>query len=144
MKTMRKTRRLSESEKEILIGEISSALGAREHIQFAYIFGSFVSDEAFKDIDIGIFVSGDKTESPLEFEIKVERELEGLMHVPVDVRVLNNAPLSFVYNVLKAGVVALDRDPNLRADFEGLVFKKYFDFRHLRSEYLREITHAPV
>jgi hypothetical protein len=52
--------------------------------------------------------------------------------------------VSFVYNVLKGGFVIVDNDKSLRCDFEGLVYKKYFDFQHLRNEYLREIKNAPL
>ncbi len=133
-------RKLSIKEKELLIQQAADFLGDRGYILFAYVFGSFASGEDFKDIDIGIFVSHDKSESLyLSMELEIERELEDILHVPVDVRVINSAPLSFVYNILKSGKVIVDKDDCLRADFEGLVFKKYFDFKHLRDEYLREI-----
>ncbi len=71
--------------------------------------------------------------------MKIENELENIIHFPVDVRIINNAPLSFQYNVIKTSIVIVDKDKIFRNDFEGLVFKKYFDFVHLRNEYLREI-----
>jgi hypothetical protein len=40
--------------------------------------------------------------------------------------------------------VIVDNNKSLRSDFEGLVYKKYFDFEHLRNEYLREIKNAPL
>jgi len=41
-----------------LIEKISNILKAKEYIIFGYIFGSFASEDSFKDIDAGIFVSG--------------------------------------------------------------------------------------
>jgi predicted nucleotidyltransferase len=137
-------RRLSAKEKEVLIERISDILKTKEYILFAYIFGSFASEDSFKDIDIGIFVTGEKIKSPLRLELDMEGELESVIHTPVDVRIINNAPLSFIYNILKKGIVIVDNDKSLRTDFEGLVYKKYFDFQHLRREYLREILNAPV
>ena len=64
--------------------------------------------------------------------------------MPVDVRILNKAPISFVYHVIKDGIIVVDKNSDLRADFEGLTCKKYFDFRHLRIEYLKEVANAPV
>ncbi len=137
-------RSLKMEEKKRVIGKISDFLKAREDILFAYIYGSFVSQEAFNDIDVGIYVSLKGHRSPLDTELDLEAELENIVLIPVDVRVLNHAPLSFVYNVLRERIVIVDKDKTLRADFEGLICKKYFDFKHLRDEYLREIINAPI
>jgi predicted nucleotidyltransferase len=129
---------------EIITRQISGLLENRNYIVFAYIFGSFVAQESFNDIDIGIVISDNKQESSLKIELDIERELEDLIHMPVDVRILNRAPISFAYHVIKGGIVIVDKNRDLRADFEGLTYKKYFDFRHLRIEYLREVANAPV
>jgi predicted nucleotidyltransferase len=139
---MRK-RRLSAKEKEVLTEKISDILKAKEYILFAYIFGSFVSEDGFKDIDVGVFISSVGNKSPLKLELKLEGEIGDAIHIPVDIRIINNAPASFIYNVLKGGIVIVDNNKSLRSDFEGLVYKKYFDFQHLRNEYLREIINAP-
>ena len=67
-----------------------------------------------------------------------------LIRMPVDVRILNRAPISFVYQVIKGGITIADKNKDLRADFEGLTLKKYFDFQHLRNEYLKEVANAPI
>lgn len=143
MKNIRK-RRISETGKKELTRTISDILREKEYILFAYIFGSFISEDIFEDIDVGIFVSGERLQSTIKLELETENELEDFIHIPVDIRIINNAPLSFVYNMLKSGIVIVDKDKLLRADFEGLIYKKYFDFQHLRREYLREILNAPV
>jgi len=140
---MRK-RRLSIKEKEVLTEKISDILKAKEYILFAYIFGSFVSEDGFKDIDVGVFISSVESKSPLKLELKLEGEIEDAIHISIDIRIINNAPSSFIYNVLKGGIVIVDSNKSLRSDFEGLVYKKYFDFQHLRNEYLREIINAPL
>lgn len=137
-------KRLNAKEKKALVDRISGILETRKYILFAYIFGSFVSGDSYKDIDVGLFVDDKKSISSLKIELEIENELEDAIHVPCDVRIINNAPLSFVYNILKEKIVILDRDNSLRADFEGIIYKKYFDFQHLRREYLREIINAPV
>lgn len=136
---------LSLKDKQNILKSISDMLTAEECVIFAYVFGSFVSEDGFQDVDIGIFVDAAKLErSPLDFELRAERELEAAVRMPVDVRIINSAPLSFVYNVLKRRIVVADKDASLRADFEGAVYKKYFDFLHLRKEYVREIINAPL
>lgn len=140
---MRK-RRLSAIGKKVLIEEISDILKAKEYILFAYLFGSFISGDVFKDIDIGVFISGAESKSLLKLELMLEGEVEDAIHMPVDIRIINHAPPSFVYNMLKGGIVIVDANKPMRTDFEGLVCKKYFDFQHLRNEYLREIINAPL
>ncbi len=140
---LRQAIHISEEEKKILRRKIAERLLSSEQIVFAYVFGSFGAGD-FRDIDVAVFVSDTGGKKPLELEMELESALETLTSMPVDVRVINHAPLTFVYNVLKGGEVLVDKDPSLRADFEGRLCKEYFDFRHLREEYLREIAHAPV
>lgn len=135
---------IGHKEKQTLIQKISGALESKHHIVFAYIFGSFNTQESFNDIDIAIFIADSESRSALNIELDIERELEDIIHMPVDVRILNSAPLSFVYQVIKDGIVIVDKNMDLRADFEGLTCKKYFDFRHLRIEYLKEVVNAPI
>ncbi len=139
-----KKKHLPEIEKDKLAEKIASSLGAKERVVFAYIFGSFLTGRAFQDIDIGIYISNPSDVPPLKLELEFEAFLENEVRLPVDVRIINRAPVSFAYNVLKGGRVVVDKDKDLRADFEGLIYKKYSDLRHLRREYLREIVHAPV
>jgi hypothetical protein len=109
----------------------------------AYIHGSFIKDRPFSDIDIGIIISTSK-EDIVAYELALEAALERTIKYPVDVRVLNHAPLSFCQNVIREGKVVLDRDPIARSDFEGLTLKKYFDFYRFRRRYLEDVTNAPL
>jgi predicted nucleotidyltransferase len=131
-------------EKNRVLQTVRATLEKNPSIRFAYVFGSFVTQDHYKDIDIGIFLGGETADSPLKLELSLESEIQEAVRVPADVRSLNNSPLGFVYNVLKSGVLLLDRDEAVRVDFEGLTYKRYFDFQHLRKQYLREIINAPV
>lgn len=134
---------LEQNQKENIIKDIVSALAKHNEIVVAYVFGSFVQSDYFSDIDLGILIK-EKQVTPLDFELKLEIELEDIVHYPVDVRILNNAPLSFCQNVIRHGRVILDGDANLRADFTGNILKQYFDFAPFRRRYLKEVTNAPI
>ncbi|MEA1945864.1 MAG: nucleotidyltransferase domain-containing protein [Thermodesulfobacteriota bacterium] len=132
------------SEKEKIIEKISSHfLKQYDEILAVYIFGSFISERHFSDIDIGIITAMDLSK-PLDFELKLENRLEKLIKYPVDVRILNRAPISFSQNVFRTGRVIIDKNPNMRADFEGRILKQYFDFSPFQQRYLQEVTNAPV
>ena len=114
-----------------------------EGITTAYLFGSFAEDTPFSDIDLGVLIKND-LERAIFFEFELENRLEKIFKHSVDVRILNRAPLSFCQNVIRHGKVILDRDPNLRADFEGNILKQYFDYSRFRKQYLKEAVNAPI
>lgn len=109
----------------------------------AYVFGSFVRKQPFGDLDVAVLLATPLAE-PLPFELRLERDLEKLVRIPVDVRILNQAPQPFQYNVIREGKMLLDRDPNMRAAFEGNVVKQYLDFSRFRRRSLREMAVAEI
>ncbi|MGB7296740.1 MAG: nucleotidyltransferase domain-containing protein [Candidatus Aminicenantales bacterium] len=135
--------KLSRSEKDALVRKLSIQLGKSKDIVFAYVFGSFAKEGKFSDIDVAVYLRRE-VKSPLDWEVRLEGKLQSIGHFPVDVRIINRAPLSFIYQVIKGGLLVVDKEPFLRADFEGLVLKKYLDFAYYRRQYLKEVIHAPV
>ena len=130
--------------KNIIENAYKAVSGYRE-VAFAYIHGSFVTDISFNDIDIALHITpnsythySQQRETTLDFVIPLERALENELPYPVDIQLLNEAPLSFRYRVIHDGELIVDNDPNLRSDFEYLTRVEYFDFRPRRREYLRE------
>lgn len=135
---------LKPSEKEKIIELFSSyLLDKRKEVAAAYLFGSFNSSDSFSDIDLGILMET-VIAKPLSFEMKLEQHLEKIADYQVDIKVLNKAPISFCQNVIRGGKIILDRDPNFRADFEGMVLREYFDFYPFRRRYLEEVLNAPI
>ena len=109
----------------------------------AYVFGSFARSEPFGDLDVAVLMAA-PVAAPLAFELELERDLEKLARFPVDVRILNHAPQPFQYSVIREGILILDRNPNLRAAFEGNVVKQYLDFSRFRRRSLKEIANAGI
>ena len=135
---------LKPDQKEKLVNTVSSYLENNfKEIAAAYLYGSFATNLLFSDIDLGILTQYD-VERTLDFELKIENSLEKMVKYSVDVRVLNRAPLSFCQNVIRHRKVILDKDPNLRADFEGQILKQYFDVAYFQRKYLQEVENAPV
>ena len=135
---------LKPDQKDNLVADISSYLEENcKQIVAAYLFGSFITQRLFSDIDLGILITGDSIKA-LNFELDLENRLEKIVKYSVDVRVLNRAPLSFCQNVIRHRKVILDRDPNRRADFEGQILKQYFDVAYFQRQYLQEVANAPL
>jgi len=77
-------------------------------------------------------------EKALQYEIKLERRIEDIIGFPADVRVLNHAPLSFRFNVVKNGFLLFSKNEKIRCDFESLSIVEYHDFNYLMNSYRRE------
>jgi hypothetical protein len=139
-----KKRTLDEAGRDSVLSRVAEFLRSRRpEILAAYAFGSFARGEAFADLDLAVFSERPST-MPLEFEMTLEVELEKLVRMPVDVRILNYAPQPFQYTVIREGVVVLDRDPNRRAAFEGNAIKQYLDFARFRRRSLKEISRSEI
>ena len=129
---------ISSQAKEEIITHIRSFLEKVPDLLFAYVHGSFITDEKFRDIDVAIYLKAAPL-SPLQMELELETELLGVVNkCPVDVRILNDAPLSFRYNVIKHGKPLVVIDDDARSDFEENVFSQYFDFVPYRKLYLKK------
>lgn len=74
----------------------------------------------------------------LPVELDLEEKLYNMVQYPVDVRILNSAPLSFRYNVIKHGRHLAVFDDDARCDFEEATVSNYFDFAPYRKMYLQE------
>jgi len=133
----------TKQEKEEIVDAISTFLQQHGEIYAAYLFGLFITKESFADIDLGVLLRREP-EDILEYEIELESKLEKLERFRLDVRVLNRAPISFAQNVIRYGRLIIDREPNIRSDFENYVLKKYFDFARFRRIYLAEVINAPL
>ena len=129
-----------------IIKNLEFELNNQSQVMFAYLYGSVLSSENPRDIDIAIYMfpldfeklSCD-AEISLSFAIPLEMNLEKQLKRKVDVQVLNRSPLSFRYRVITDGKVIVDKDSNTRCDFEYLSRVEYYDFSPRRKEYLQEV-----
>ena len=133
---------LKDPAKDKIIQKIRSRLSQEKNIVFAYVHGSFLGENGFNDIDIAVFLDP-KTAAPnpVDLGIALSLKLEKSLNVPVDVKILNSAPLSFRYHATK-GKLILDCDDVVREDFLCRTWSDYFDFKPVAKIYLREATGA--
>jgi predicted nucleotidyltransferase len=96
-----------QTEKEKIENKISHLLRKRNEIIFSYIHGSFLEGN-FRDVDVAVYLKDE--EKALQYEIKLEREIEDIIGFPADVRVLNHAPLYFKFNVVKNGFLLFSKN----------------------------------
>ena len=118
--------------KDSLLKMSQEILQFDERIIFAYAYGSFISGEPFRDIDIGVYAQSSadhpfaiSSDLKTVFSLCARREGFDLTADPFDVRILNDAPFTFWGGVFREGVPLLDRDPDLRMDLIESVSRKY-------------------
>jgi len=137
---------MSELDKERMVKEISRCLSGVEDLLLGYLYGSFLVQNDFNDIDIGLLVAGERTPYELfKYAMRIASDLERCItpRCEVDLRVLNTAPLEFQYEVVKTGQVVFARDENVRVAFEADVLAKYLDLKYLYDRMNRALL-APV
>lgn len=118
------------------------ALDARSSVTFAYLFGSKVKGYANEksDWDVAVYFS-----EPLEkvgrwpaFEL--EAELSRAVGSTVQVIVLNVLSHPILgFQIVSSGVVLLDRDENLRMDFENRTLRQYYDWQYFLKRQMKAV-----
>jgi predicted nucleotidyltransferase len=112
---------------------------ARAHpdVVAAYLFGSVArgTSRPGSDVDVGVLYAREPPTSLAGLPLDLETELERLLRVPVQVVVLNRAPVDLVHRVLRDGVLLVDRDPSTRIRFEVRARNEFFDLQPFLARY---------
>lgn len=129
--------RLSIEKKQRVLERLASVIGQKNDILFAYTYGSFAEDLPFHDIDVGVYLANGEPASALHFALELAARLEQDVHFPVDVRILNFAPVLFLYHVF-LGLVIFDRNDDFRADLAERTVQRYLDIKPFITRGIRE------
>ncbi len=121
-------------DKDSILKNIGTIVGQFEGVDVAYVFGSFTEGDEFNDIDVALLLS--KSLDPyksLKFSLKVARVLEkGIVpRSTFDVKILNESPVEFQFEVLKKGVMVFSRDEDRRIDYEAETISCYLDLKYM-------------
>jgi predicted nucleotidyltransferase len=129
----------TEPDREQLRSRLAQALDAHPEILVAVLHGSFVRGEPFRDVDVAVWLNPLRLSKDARFRLALELsvQLRLTLGFPVDVRVLNDAPLSFRYHALR-GSSLLVRDEELLAELRTRTWDEYLDFQPFARRYLRE------
>ena len=105
----------------------------------AYLFGSVARGTATgaSDVDVGVLLAHEPPRTIDGLQLDLEGELERLLRRPVQVVVLNRAPVDLVHRVLRDGVIIADRDRAARIRFEVKARAEYLDLLPFLQRYRR-------
>jgi predicted nucleotidyltransferase len=137
MKT--KTYHVYKGEKESVMKQLIDTVKDRNDIVFAYVFGSFTegNDAIVHDIDVGVYVAGIKKETATAYSLDMAYTLTKKTLMPVDVTVLNFAPTSFLYHVIR-GSAFFVRDEDFMSQVVENTVRRYLDLKPLIRRGIKE------
>lgn len=120
-----------DSEREPIKARLKEFLEKKPGIQFAYLYGSFLKTDRFRDIDVAIFLR-EPASLPLKHEVALADELWRFSGKPAfefDIKILNSSPVYFQYEVIKTGEVIYSKDEAERVEYEASLASEYLDYK---------------
>lgn len=124
-----------------MLNLLRKALTQDERVVFAYAYGSFIKEQSFRDIDVGIYLkSSEANPFVISSDIKTQlsrifkKEKIDLNADQFDIQIINHAPFTFLKRVFKEGVLLIDHDPELRTDLVEYISAKYRECAGLLAE----------
>ncbi|MCC3145621.1 nucleotidyltransferase domain-containing protein [Halanaerobium sp. Z-7514] len=125
------------------IEKIKEILSNRKEIIFAYLFGSFAENKEnpLSDIDLAIYIDQNKKPQSGVFGYRSELivELQAAVNRDIDLVILNNITAAFAHDILKNGVLLINKSAQKRNRFHEKTMREYLDFLPMykvQSEYL--------
>ena len=121
-----------------------SLAGAGPGLVCAYLFGSTARGKARagSDLDVAVLFASDPPHTLAGLHLDLADDLSAATGRPVDLVVLNRAPVDLVHRVLRDGLLLLDRDRSARIRFEIRARNEYFDLLPYLQRYRHSIPEA--
>jgi predicted nucleotidyltransferase len=126
------------------IKPIIELLNKQPHITFAYLFGSKAKGYANErsDWDIAIYTKQSIKQNGRWPAFELEAQLSRAVKATVQVTILNTPlPPVFAFEILKDGILLIDRGPNLRMDFENKILRHYYDWQYFLKRQMEAERH---
>lgn len=109
--------------------QLKHLLEKRHEVVFSVLHGSFLNNDKFKDIDVAVWVA-ERTvmkTGALDYELSTSVDLSYHLPYPIDVKVLNYAPLGFQYHAVSGSLLTCT-DDDFRAHTVATIWIRYLDF----------------
>jgi uncharacterized protein len=131
---------LSTEEKNLITEKLTRLISGQDQVVFSFVFGSFSNDfdnNPFQDIDIGIYVKNMDPKTAVHYSLDLSQKLSKALRFPVDVRVVNDAPVPFLFHVIQ-GKLIVNKDDDITSGFMEHVIRRYLDMKPLLHHAAKE------
>lgn len=123
---------LNASKREKITTILTKVLNSEECVTFAYLYGSFVTDNFFRDIDIFVYINKDEDFFVYPANVK-EKLFDAVAKLGIDtfvvdsfdVRIINDAPYDIMIDILREGRLVVDKEPDIRKDYIERISDEY-------------------
>lgn len=112
---------------------------SRAKVCSVYLFGSRAAGaaRADSDVDVGLLYFQAPPATLTSMPFREEAELSAELRLPVQLIVMNTAPVDLVHRILRSQRLLLDKDPSFRIRFEVKRRNEYFDLKPILDQYRR-------
>lgn len=121
------------NERSMLLDILKEYFKDKDDVLLAFIFGSSVKDRLTKKSDIDIAVLFKRMPDFKEV-LRIADDLSELVKREIDIVILNNSSPIIRMQVLKNGVLVVNKDKAIYNDFFVRTIKEYDDLKHVRKE----------
>lgn len=126
-------RRFLEGENEVVLG---------------YLFGSHALglEGPLSDVDVAVFLDGRLSKAKrFELRLKLIRRLSSMLRTDkVDVIVMNDAPVTLNYEIIKHGKALVVKDDELKLEAESKILSMYLDRIYYERRSLNEFLERVI
>lgn len=129
-------KKLSRKKREEIERDIINYFKEIDFVDSVILFGSFVSRNYFRDIDIALILNRKITDRVMD---RMANELELKLKLPIDIRIFNDLPLKLQFYALKYGKEVLIKNRESFFRIKREVISRFLDFRHVSDRYTREL-----
>lgn len=123
-----------------VLEKVAEFFEEKDEVDLAYLFGSTSRGDKGKlgDFDLGVLLREPLEEQGmLQFQLKLLDDLVSLLKADkVDLIIMNDAPLSLNYNIIKEGILLKD-DEEKRIKFEKNIMSEYLDRKYYMDRHAR-------
>jgi predicted nucleotidyltransferase len=127
---------LSREKRDLVAEALRATLAADEDVAFAFLHGSFLLAAPFRDVDLAVYFAPG-VDHPDERSLLLGEHLSRLVGLPVDVRPLSTAPLTFRFHAVRGQLLTVS-DEALLSDVLEDTMRRYFDVAPVMVRATRE------
>ena len=109
-----------------LLDQLATGVAQEPAVVFAYVYGSFMDSDMFRDVDVGAYLKSDNPDKATAVALDLAQRLTARLRLPVDVRVLNGVPVTFRFHVFK-GKLLFHRDDDCLTEIIEDTARRYLD-----------------